>query len=115
MQHISKAQAVKFANSSTCTGLEYAFGDKDINGALGVVTGRYPESGWVVNEVCKELVYVISGAGSLHNRTEDQVLAPGDCALIPSGEEYYFEGQELTVLMPCSPAWYPEQHKEIAD
>jgi len=114
VKHIAKAQAVTFANSSTCTGYEYAFGDADINGAVGVITGRYPETGWVTNEVCKELVYVISGEGSLHTATQHQALAAGDCALIAPGEQYYFEGQELTVLMPCTPAWYPEQHKEIS-
>ncbi|HSX30354.1 MAG TPA: cupin domain-containing protein [Candidatus Saccharimonadales bacterium] len=114
MKHIAKSQAKKFANSPTCTGLEYDLADPDINSALGIVNGRYPETGWVMNEVCKELVYVVSGKGSLHTRSQHQALEPGDCALIPNGEAYYFEGEALTILMPCTPAWYPEQHKEIA-
>lgn len=114
MKHIAKAQAQKFANSPTCTVYEYVFGDADINGALGVINGRYPETGWVVNKICKELVYVVSGSGSLRTRSQYQPLAAGDSALIPPGEAYYFEGKDLAVLMPCAPAWYPEQHEELA-
>lgn len=115
MKYIGKLQAQKFTNSPTCTVYEYAFGDSGINGAAGVVNGRYPEEGWVVNEKCKELVYVVSGEGSLNVRSQNQQLSAGDSALIEPGEPYYFEGKDLTIFMPCTPAWYPEQHTMLAD
>lgn len=115
MKYIAKAHAQKFTNSPTCTVYEYAFGDADINGALGVVNGRYPVAGWAVNEVCKELVFVVSGEGSLHTRSQNQPLAAGDSALILPGEAYYFAGKDLTIFMPCTPAWHPEQHKALDD
>jgi len=31
---------------------------------------------------------------------------------IIKGEKYFWEG-EMEMFMPCTPAWYPEQHKEI--
>ncbi|HVS58704.1 MAG TPA: AraC family ligand binding domain-containing protein [Candidatus Saccharimonadales bacterium] len=113
MKHVAKAQAQKFANSPTCTVYEYAMDDPDINGAVGVINGRYPETGMVVNEVCKEIVYVISGEGSLTTGKTTQPLAEGDVALIAPGEQYFFEGKDLKIFMPCTPAWYPEQHKEL--
>lgn len=113
MKYIAKAQAQKFTNSPTCTVYEYAFGDADINGALGIVNGRYPERDWIMNEKCKELVYVVSGEGSLHTRSASQQLMAGDSVLIAPGEAYYFEGKDLSIFMPCTPAWYPEQHKVL--
>ena len=114
MKYIAKDQTQKFANSETCVVYEYAFNDPDINGAVAVINGRYPEAGWVINEVCKELVYVISGEGSLEANSEKQDLRAGDSVLILPGERYCFVGKELAIFMPCTPAWYPEQHKEIS-
>ncbi len=114
MKYLAKSQARKFTNSPTCTVYEYAFGDSEINGALGIVEGRYPESDWIVNEKCKELVYVISGEGSLHTRSQTKLLSAGDAALIEPGEAYYFKGKDLNIFMPCTPAWYSEQHKTLS-
>ena len=34
----------------------------------------------------------------------------GDAILIDKKEKYYWDAY-CTVVMPCTPAWYPEQHK----
>jgi len=112
MKVVHKNQAVEFKNSETCTALEYSLGDKDINGAVITLSGRYPESGYVVNEVCKELVFVVRGQGKLTVEGKQFELFDGDQALILPGEKYFFEG-DLEMFMPCIPAWYPEQHKEV--
>lgn len=114
MKFVAKSQAKKHTNSPTCVAYEYSVGDATIDAAVGVIRGRYPEKGYVVNEVCRELVYVISGVGTLTTHTASTDLAPGDMALLNPGEAYFFTGTELTILMPCAPAWYPEQHKEVA-
>jgi hypothetical protein len=36
----------------------------------------------------------------------------GDLVLIEPGEKYFWEGN-MDLFIPCSPAWYPEQHKLI--
>jgi len=113
MKYIAKAQTQKFTNSASCVVFEYPFGDKDINGAVSIVNGRYPEQGRVTNEVCKELMYVISGTGVLYIGKTVQKLEVGGLVFIEPGDEYYLEGKDLEVFMPCSPAWYPGQHKQI--
>jgi len=113
MKIVTKDQAKEFKNSDTCIAYEYALGDEDINGAIIKLSGRYPETGYVTNEACKELVYVISGSGSLVTDKETVELSTGDMALLPPNEKYYFDGT-MEMLMPCSPAWYPEQHKEVS-
>jgi mannose-6-phosphate isomerase-like protein (cupin superfamily) len=112
MKYVSKNQVVAYKNSDACTAYEYPFEDKDINGAVIVLSGRYPDAGRVVNNVCKELVYIIQGSGRVVVESGERPLHTGDMLLIQPDEKYYFEG-ELEMLMPCTPAWYPEQHKEV--
>lgn len=56
MQIIKKENAIKGSNSKFCETLEYSFDDKDIDLGVATITGRYPESGYCVNTVSKELV-----------------------------------------------------------
>lgn len=45
--------------------------------------------------------------------SSEQHLTKGDAVLIEPGEVFYWQGDQLEMLMPCSPAFYPEQHKEV--
>jgi mannose-6-phosphate isomerase-like protein (cupin superfamily) len=114
MKYVPKSKAVKFANSPTCTGFEYHMGDPELEGAIAIINGSYPEKGFVVNEVCKELLYVISGEGTFVTKDQTIKLQQGDQVLINKGELYgYKDAKDLTLLATCTPAWYPKQHKEI--
>lgn len=110
---IKKKDAKCFANSSKCTAYEYDFKDKDLNVALIEINGRYPETGRVVNEVCKEIVFVLEGAGSVIIEGKEFKLEEGDQVLIKPKHKYFFDGS-LKILTPCVPAWFPEQHKEVS-
>lgn len=112
MKVIHKNQTKTFKNSQVCTAIEYPLRDKDINGAVVELNGRYPNKGRVVNLKCKELAYVVKGEGKLVVEGKEIALQEGDLALIEPGEKYYWEGS-MTMFMPCTPAWYPEQHKEV--
>ena len=39
-------------------------------------------------------------------------LQEGDMILIEPGERYFWDGN-LTMFVPCTPAWYPGQHKKV--
>jgi quercetin dioxygenase-like cupin family protein len=43
---------------------------------------------------------------------EEINLETGDLILIEPGEKYFWEGN-LKMFVPCVPAWYLEQHKEV--
>jgi mannose-6-phosphate isomerase-like protein (cupin superfamily) len=111
MKLSKKSDAQVFENSAVCKAYEYPLGDNAINAAVIELGGRYPDEGYAVNTVCKEMVYVIRGSGRLTTDNEQVELAEGDMALIQPNEKYYFEGN-LMMLLPCTPAWYPEQHRE---
>ncbi len=112
MKIIKLEQAEKSNNSEKCKVLEYNFKDKDIDCATAVITGRYPDVGYCINEECKELIYVIEGYGTLNKENEIIKFEKGDAILIDKKEKYYWDAH-CTIIMPCTPAWYPEQHKLV--
>lgn len=83
-----------------------------INGAVIELSGRYPETGRVVNTTCTELLYVISGMGEASTADEQVALSLGDQLLIQPNEAYYIEGN-LELYIACTPAWSPDQHMTV--
>lgn len=114
MQVIKKSEAESFTNGPTCTGYAFPFGDPDIDIAVVTVNGRYPEKDYALNEVSKEIAYVIGGVGEIviGEEAPRQVKA-GDSVMIQPGEKYYWVGDNLEMLMPCCPAFDPGQHKNV--
>lgn len=112
MKIIKKDQAEVHKNSNACVAIEYPLGDKDINGAVIELNGRYPDKGRTVNLECKELAYIIKGSGRLVVESKEIELNEGDLVLIEAGEKYYWEGS-FTMFVSCTPAWYLEQHREV--
>jgi len=111
MKIVRKQETKQYQNNEFCTAIEYPTKDKDISVALIELKGRYPSKGTVLNEKCKELAYVIKGSGKLVVENKEVTLKEGDLASIAPGEEYFWDGN-LTLLVPCVPTWYPEQHKQ---
>lgn len=112
MQHIQRSGAVRHDNSPSCSVWEYDSIDS-IDAADCVVNGRYPESGFARNEASNLSIRVISGVGRLATKQADAELVPGDAVLIPSGEPYYFKGDNLAFFMAASPAWSLDQYQEV--
>lgn len=112
MKFIKNTDSVLHQNSDECIAYEYPLNDKDINIALVEVNGRYPDSGKVFNEECKEIAFVIEGNGKVVVNEKEILLEKGDSILIEPKEHIYWQGN-LKMLMSCSPAWAPEQHKTI--
>jgi len=112
MKVIKKSEAKRFVNSESCTGFEFGFGNKELNIAVVTVNGRYPDKGHLVNDVCREIGYVLHGTGIVGIGKTTHGLSPGDAVMIEPGEKFYWHGESLEMLMPCAPAFFPEQHRE---
>ncbi|MBU4141784.1 cupin domain-containing protein [Patescibacteria group bacterium] len=112
MKIIRKNQTKIFKNSETCMAVDYWTGDKDINGAVIELNGRYPDKGRTVNLKCKEMAYIIRGSGKVSIEGVETEINKGSLILIEPGEKFFWEGN-MTMFMPCAPAWYPEQYKEV--
>ena len=113
MQFIKKSNAVKGANSDKCKTLEYSFKDKGMDLGIATITGRYPENGFCVNTISKELIYVLDGNGKLYFENSCIEFEEGDSILINSNEKYYWDSTYCIVSMTCTPAWNEEQHKLV--
>jgi len=112
MRIVKKEQRNEFKNGAHCIAYEYPATDKDINGALIVLSGRYPETGLAMNEISKEIAYVIKGSGIVVIEGKEFAIGEGDLIFINSKEKFYWEGN-MELFMPCAPAWNPEQYRII--
>jgi len=113
MKIIKNNEAEVGANSEKCKTIEYSFGDKDIDLGIAVITGRYPEEGYGVNLISKELIYVLEGTGELCFEDRKISFEKGDSILINNNEKYYYETEYCKISMACTPAWSREQHKLV--
>jgi len=84
--------------------------DIDVDCALNIITGRYPEKGYAENTECKELVYVLEGTGTINKKDETISFESGDVILIDKGDIYFWDGN-CKIIMICTPAWRKEQCK----
>jgi mannose-6-phosphate isomerase-like protein (cupin superfamily) len=112
MEHVSHESVVKHANSPNCIVFEYPMKNSEMNIAVAEITRRYPDEGYAVNHKCCEMGYILKGSGKLVTETREVNLSMGDALYISPGEKYYWEGN-MTVVMPCAPAWFPQQHEII--
>ena len=113
MKIIRNNEAIEGSNSNCCKTFEYSFDDNDIDLGLAVITGRYPESGYCVNLVSKELIYILDGSGKLCFENEKVDFQKGDAILINNNEKYYWDTNYCKVSMSCTPSWNDEQHKIV--
>jgi mannose-6-phosphate isomerase-like protein (cupin superfamily) len=110
MEHVTRQNAKKCANSAHCTAYEYETKNPGINMCVAEINGRYPEEGYAINHQCAEMGYILKGMGKLVTEHQVAELVEGDVILIPPGEKYYWEGI-LTLVISASPAWHPGQHE----
>lgn len=105
-----KLDGNKFKNSDTCAGISYVDEDAQIDMAIIDISGRYPESGWAVNEVVHEMVCVKRGMGTLVIKgAQTYNLKEGDAVTIAPGKRFAWNG-DMTIIMACNPPFYPEQY-----
>ena len=110
---IKHNNTLKGKNSDKCKTLEYSFMDKDIDLGIAIINGRYPDEGYGVNLISKELIYVIEGRGTLNFENEKIEFSEGDAILIEPNEKYYYDTEYCKISMSCTPAWSIEQHKLV--
>lgn len=112
MKKIALEQSQTYKNSELCIATEQDFKDKDIDISTAEINGKYPENGYCVNTEVKEMIYVISDSGKIIAENKTITFKQGDAILIDKGEKYRWDAV-CNVVMACSPAWTPKQHKMV--
>ena len=110
MEVIKNSDAFKKNNSDKCEVIEYSFNDKDIDLGVATIISRYPEKGYCVNLVSKELIYVLEGEGKLYLKDKTIDFSVGDSILIDKGEKYYWDSKYCKVVLICTPAFSVDQY-----
>lgn len=114
MEHVKKQEATQNTSSSNCIVYEFPMKTGKMNICVAEIAGRYPEQGYAINHQCSEMGYVLNGSGKLVTEGQEAVLSAGDAVYISPGEKYYWEGN-ITLVLPCAPAWTPAQHEFLKD
>ncbi|MEK9143887.1 MAG: hypothetical protein AAB481_04670 [Patescibacteria group bacterium] len=111
MNIIPSSQTNKIQATPTTTIWEFEMEEKAISGAIAQINGRYPEKGFVVNKVSKELVFVISGNGYIITPNQKRPIRVGGLVFLDKGETYAWEAKgALTLFMATTPKFDPKQH-----
>jgi hypothetical protein len=114
MQKWSDQDGVEFRNSDLCYGREYKpDGDSNkIDIAKISIRGEYPEGKrWGYLEESHEMAVVIRGKGYILTKKEGRTdLVEGDVVYVEPKTRFKWGG-DMDMVVPCGPAFYPEQHK----
>lgn len=110
MKTWQKGTGHHFRNSDVCDGEVFAVGDSPVDMATVRITGRYPGRGFLYNEESYEMVYVVSGNGSIETAHGSIILNVGDVVQFVPNERVAWDG-DMTILIVCSPQFDASKHK----
>lgn len=88
---------------------EYLSPEQALSGSTASINGRYPEQGFAINVVSKEIALVLDGEGVIGMHHSETKIEIGDCIYIDANEKFYWQG-EMTLFIVCAPAFKSSQH-----
>lgn len=97
---------------SGVTLFDYAMQDAALCGAVALIRGRYPETGFVVNRKVKEMVYVLAGRGNVETAAGPLVLAQGDVVLLDKDEAFAWGG-DMDLFIVTTPRFDVDQYERL--
>lgn len=111
MTIIQSSKTKKIQTSPTTAIWEFVMKEEDISGAITEIKNRYPEKGFAVNKVSKELAFVVSGQGHIVTPTQKRPIYVGDLIFVDKGDLFAWEAKgALTLFMATTPKFDPKQH-----
>ena len=92
---------------------EYASPISTLTTGVSEIHGKYPASGFDVDEDVDASWYVVSGTGRIFVGDEVHKVAEGDIIFVPRGDKFWIEGDALKLVVTSCPPWNPAQHKHV--
>lgn len=83
-----------------------------LSAALVEQTGRYPEKGYRINDICTESFFVVNGEFLITLNKKTTMVRPLDVIFVPPHTPYSIEGHG-TVFVFIEPKWDPNQNKPV--
>ena len=113
MKYIVKKSEVTPVNEDNSQFYEYDFSNRTISVGVSEINGRYPKSGFEVDEEIEAYWYVASGAGTIWICGSEHLVEEGDMIAVPKGEKYWVNGDHLRLVVCGTPVWNESQHKHF--
>lgn len=114
MEIIKNKDTFNKVSSSKCQVTEYPFKKDNLDLGIANISGRYPDSGYCLNEKSDELVYILEGNGKIVFENKEVLVNAKDALIINAGELYYWNTDKyLKAAMICNPSFKVEQYKNI--
>lgn len=113
MKYVLKKSEANPIQEPSSVFYEYKLSAKNVCIGVSEINGRYPETGYEMDEKVEGCWYVESGRGAVWIAGQEYAVEPGDVISVPAGEKFYIQGESLRLVVASSPLWYPEQHKHI--
>lgn len=108
----NKGDGFQFENSKECFGESFDVKDAPLNMSVINIDGRYPNKGFAYNEDAHEMAYVVSGSGEVVLESgESEQIEVGSVVYLKNMEKFAWRGK-MVLIMPCSPSFESEKHKE---
>lgn len=104
----------RYRKNEACELYEYSSIGSEFDLAVVKISGRYPDRGYCVNSMCKEVIYIIEGKGSIYEGAVEHRFKKGDAIVIASGERFRWEA-DCVATISCSPPWSSEQYKIVSE
>ena len=92
---VTKDQAQRSQHGATCKIYKYMLPSENLSLVTAEISGRYPEKGKVLNEVCEETYFVTSGSCIIHHQSGVYSLRAGDVFFFPKGQWWWVEAEGL--------------------
>ncbi|MFI7644226.1 AraC family ligand binding domain-containing protein [Nonomuraea sp. NPDC049400] len=70
-----------------------------------------PLAGWLCQQECDFVYYVLAGHGWFHIDDRQQRCQQGNLVIVPKGSTFTYEGAGLRMLLTSTPPWRPEQEQ----
>lgn len=110
---VKKYEAKIIRENNVSTFYEYNLPFKNASVGVSEINGRYPETGFDIDEQVEGSWYVESGKGIVWVSGQEYTVEQGDVILIPANEKFYIVGENLRLVVASSPLWFSEQHKHL--
>ena len=110
---IKQSEAKEFSENGVSTFFEYPFSFQNASLGVSEINGRYPQTGYDMDEEVEGIWYVEKGIGTIWIGGIEYSVEQGDIIHVPKGEKFWIEGNNLRLIVASSPLWHPEQHKHI--
>ncbi len=112
MKKWSDDEGTEFRNSAICFGKEFKPATDKIDLAKISIRGDFPENGrWGYLEDTHEMAVIVKGSGFIQTKAGQRYeLTEGDVVYVEPQERFRWGGN-MDMIVPCGPAFKPENHK----